>query len=112
MVTFSALSANVLDINIGVQRAFKSSVESIENIIGFSWLPQYHDMGLIYAVIAPFAGGWNFNMISPIDFIKNPLLWIDLMSRLRVNWSVAPDFSFRFAARKFIEAKNRSVHAK
>ena len=47
-------------------------------------------------------------MISPVDFIKNPLLWIDLMSRLRVNWSVAPNFAYRHAARKFIEAKNRS----
>lgn len=44
-------------------------------------------------------------MISPITFVQNPLLWIDLMSKLRVNWTVAPNFAFRLTARKFMEAK-------
>ena len=112
MVTFGALSANVQGIVGAVHRDFESSGASTENIVGLSWLPQYHDMGLIYAITAPFSGGWNCNMISPIEFIKNPLLWIDLMSRLRVNWSVAPNFAYRLAARKFIEAKGRSVNTK
>ena len=108
MVTFGALHANTKCIISSVYHAFDVSCASKTDIVGLSWLPQYHDMGLIYAMVAPFVAGWNCNMISPIDFIKNPLLWIDLMSRLRVNWSVAPNFAYRHAARKFIEAKNRS----
>ena len=83
MVTFKALNANVQSIISSIE--FEASSASIENIVGMSWLPQYHDMGLIVAIVAPFAGGWNCNMISPFEFIKNPLLWIDLMSRLRVG---------------------------
>ena len=104
MVKFGALSSNVQGIINSVQGALKTT----EDIIGLSWLPQYHDMGLIVAIIAPFAGGWNCNMISPVDFIKDPLLWIKLMSQLHPNWGIASDFSYRLAARKFIEAKSHN----
>ena len=62
-------------------------------------------MGLIVAAIAPFAGGWNCNMFSPTSFIKNPILWVQLMSTLKVNFSIAPDFGYNLTARKFIEKK-------
>ena len=107
MVTFAALEANVNAIIKSVHGEFDDANVPRDNIVGFSWLPQYHDMGLIYAIIAPFAGGWSSNMISPVAFIKNPLLWIDLMSKLKVTWSVAPDFGFRLVARKFKEAIER-----
>ena len=107
MVTFAALEANVNAIMNSVHGEFDDANVCREDIVGFSWLPQYHDMGLIYAIIAPFAGGWSSNMISPVSFIKNPLLWIDLMSKLKVTWSVAPDFGFRLVARKFNEAIER-----
>lgn len=45
--------------------------------------------------------------MSPITFIKNPVLWIQLMSKHRVHCSIVPDFAFRLAARKFAEAKER-----
>jgi len=111
MVTFSALHANVREIIGGVkQKVFQSTAHAKGNndIISLSWLPQYHDMGLILAVIAPFTAGWNCNMMSPLDFIQNPLLWIQLMSKLQANWSAAPNFAYRLAARKFIEAKTQS----
>ena len=84
-MTFGALNANVRDVLHSLTMAFVKAGVAKENTVVFSWLPQYHDLGLIYAMIAPFAGGWSCNMISPIDFIKNPLLWIDLISRLKVN---------------------------
>ncbi len=109
MVTFKSLEANVQAITNALCNEFKvaGTVEK-EYISVFSWLPQYHDMGLINMIIAPFAIGWNVHMISPFEFIKNPLLWIDLMSRLRVSYSVAPNFAFRLAARKFSEAMAHS----
>jgi acyl-CoA synthetase (AMP-forming)/AMP-acid ligase II len=62
-------------------------------------------MGLIGALIAPFAAGWRVHMMSPLSFIKNPLLWLELMSRNKVTWSVAPDFAYRLVTRKFNEAR-------
>ncbi|CAB9525145.1 deoxyerythronolide-B synthase EryA1, modules 1 and 2 [Seminavis robusta] len=105
MVTFEALAANVKIIHIGYKQCFRDGMP--ERLTGFSWLPQYHDLGLIYATIAPFAGGFRMHMMSPIDFVKNPLLWIELMSKHRVHWGVAPDFAFNLVVRKFIEARDR-----
>ena len=68
--------------------------------------PQYHDMGLLYGILTLFAGGWGSNMISPAAlFTKNPLLWIDLMFKLNVPWSVALYFAFSRVALKCKEAK-------
>lgn len=109
MVTFGALYANVSAIIKSVHQEFDDAQVPRENIVGFSWLPQYHDMGLIYALIAPFAGGWNCNMMSPLSFIKNPVLWVELMSKLNVSWGVAPDFAFRLVARKFEDLKRQAI---
>lgn len=46
-------------------------------------------------------------MISPISFITNPLLWLKLMSELKVTFSVSPNFGFRLVARKFMEMKKK-----
>ena len=110
MVTLGALNANVRDIIVIIRRQFESSGVSMEKYVQLSWLPQYHDMGLIWGMIVPFAAGGKCNMFSPIEFIKNPLL-CDLMSRLLhvVTQSHAPNFAYRFAAQKFIEANARSA---
>lgn len=42
-------------------------------------------------------------LMSPVSFIQNPVLWLDLMARYRVQWTVAPDFSLNLVARKFQE---------
>ena len=107
MVTYGSLQSNIEFIVDGIHKICKSSGFDYfkKDISIFSWLPQYHDMGLIYAVIAPFAAGWKCHMISPLTFIQDPLIWIDLMSRLKVTWSVAPNFAFNLVVRKFNEQK-------
>ncbi len=40
--------------------------------------------------------------MSPISFIKNPVLWIQLMSRYKATHTQAPDFAYALAARKFL----------
>jgi hypothetical protein len=44
-------------------------------------------------------------MLSPFSFVKNPILWVDLMSQYRVSFSMGLDFAFNLTARKFNEAK-------
>jgi acyl-CoA synthetase (AMP-forming)/AMP-acid ligase II len=105
MVTFGALAANVNLIQGGLNKRWKDSTRILHQQVGFSWLPQYHDLGLIHASIAPFAGGGRMHYMSPLAFIRNPLLWLELMSRNKVNWSVAPDFAYRLVTRKFNEAR-------
>jgi acyl-CoA synthetase (AMP-forming)/AMP-acid ligase II len=108
MVTYGALAANVNLIQGGFNKCYEEDGGIPPQLVGFSWLPQCHDLGLIYASIAPFAGGGRMHHMSPLTFIRNPLLWLELMSRHRVSWSVGPDFAYRLVARKFREAQAKT----
>ena len=68
--------------------------------IGVSWLPQYHDMGLIgYYLFPVIAGGTVYGM-TPMDFLKRPLLWLQTMSRVRATYASAPNFGFEYCLRE------------
>ncbi len=67
--------------------------------IGVSWLPQYHDMGLIgYYVDFALKGGTTYGF-SPIDFIRRPSLWLETISRYRGTASSAPNFAYEYCLR-------------
>ena len=67
--------------------------------IGVSWLPQYHDMGLIGAYLfVAIAGGTTYG-ISPIDFIQRPSLWLESISRYRATVTAAPNFAYQYCLR-------------
>jgi acyl-CoA synthetase (AMP-forming)/AMP-acid ligase II len=77
--------------------------------VGVSWLPQYHDMGLIgaYLNFGIYCGGqviWT----SPITFIKDPATWVRTLSRFKATHSPAPNFAYTLTARKFMTLKQRS----
>ncbi|KAH8584991.1 type I fatty acid synthase, partial [Cryptosporidium sp. chipmunk genotype I] len=66
----------------------------------FSWLPVYHDMGLIGFVCTPLFFGCNIFQMSPIDFIKKPYLWMQCMDKYNCSVSGAPNFAFEVVVRK------------
>jgi len=105
MVSFGALRANVHLLHNGVKQGFTQDGNLFpSNYTGLSWLPQYHDLGLIYGCIAPFLGGWRMHYMSPITFLQQPLLWLQLCAQNKCHWTVAPDFAYGFAARRMREA--------
>lgn len=66
-----------------------------------SWLPLYHDMGLMVGVAAPILGGFQAELISPIAFLQRPARWLRAMARdRRPTWSAAPNFAFDLTARR------------
>lgn len=70
-----------------------------------SWLPQYHDMGLIGSYLGClYCGGTGYYM-SPISFIRSPPLWLEMISRYRGTHTQAPNFAYGLAARKFLAKK-------
>jgi thioester reductase-like protein len=67
--------------------------------IGVSWLPQYHDMGLIgYYLFMALTGGTTYGF-SPVDFIQRPALWLETISRYGATASSAPNFAYEYCLR-------------
>ena len=65
-----------------------------------SWLPQYHDLGLIGGIVAPLHHGMASALMSPIAFLRNPRSWLDLVSSTGAVCSGAPNFAFDFCVRR------------
>lgn len=63
-----------------------------DDMITVSWLPQYHDMGLIGTYMkSVYAGGSGYYM-SPMGFLKDPLQWLRLMARVKCTFSVVREY--------------------
>lgn len=58
------------------------------------WLPLYHDMGLIGNVINPLSVGGSALLLSPISFLKRPMLWLEAISSFRARTSGGPNFAY------------------
>ncbi|CAM9524302.1 unnamed protein product, partial [Discosporangium mesarthrocarpum] len=80
-----------------------TGLAAAEDTVEISWLPQYHDMGLIGSYLALlYCGGSGF-YTSPISFIRRPSLWVELISRYHGTHMQAPNFAYGLTARKFIQ---------
>jgi fatty-acyl-CoA synthase len=67
---------------------------------GVSWLPLYHDMGLIGFVLAPVCAQRSVDLLAPWDFARRPLQWLSLISRRRATITYGPSFGYDLAARR------------
>lgn len=74
-----------------------------EESIAVSWLPCYHDMGLIGGILGPLFVGFVGNLMSPIAFLKKPERWLRAISRLRGTTSAFPNFALDLCVRKVPE---------
>lgn len=93
IITHSNLAHNLSIIISDLQASFETVV--------VSWLPQYHDMGLIGSLLGIiYCGGKGYYM-SPISFLQRPMGWIEAISEYRATHLQAPNFAFGLTARKF-----------
>ncbi len=67
--------------------------------VTLSWLPHYHDMGLIGYYLFPLVFGGIAHHFSAMNFLRRPALWFELISKLRVNRTSAPNFAFDYCLR-------------
>jgi len=67
---------------------------------GVSWLPLYHDMGLVGFCIAPMMGQFSIDYLATTAFARRPMLWLKLMSENQCNCSYSPSFGYDLAARR------------
>src|ERR1700729_1087172 len=64
-----------------------------------SWLPQYHDMGLIGCYLYPALRGGTTYGFAPMDFIQRPILWFDAITTYQATATAAPNFAYDYCLR-------------
>lgn len=69
-----------------------------------SWLPFYHDLGLLLGICTPVYGGISTVLTSPLSFLERPARWMQLMAANTKAFTSAPNFAFELAARKTSDA--------
>lgn len=93
MITHSNLSDNLTKIT--------AELSASSDTVVVSWLPQYHDMGLIGSYLGVIYCGGSGYYLSPLTFLQRPVMWIEAISKYKGTHLQAPNFAFKLTARKF-----------
>jgi fatty-acyl-CoA synthase len=93
VVSHGNVSANALCIKQGLK--LEPGVDS-----GVSWLPLYHDMGLIGFMLAPLYYRNTITYLPPLLFLKRPVRWLETISRLRGSISFGPNFAYALCVKR------------
>ncbi|HEX6052817.1 MAG TPA: AMP-binding protein, partial [Gemmatimonadaceae bacterium] len=91
-LTYANLLANI--------RAIGSGVDVRPTDVGASWLPLYHDMGLIGTWLSSIVWGIPLALMSPLFFLARPERWLWAIHRHRATLSAAPNFAYELCLRK------------
>lgn len=75
-------------------------VAETPNPIYVSWLPFFHDMGLIMSILFPLYGGFPGYLMAPTDFLQRPLRWLQAISDYRGTLTSAPNFAYEYCLQR------------
>ncbi|MFD5010776.1 fatty acyl-AMP ligase [Streptomyces chartreusis] len=101
MVTHTNLAAN--------QEAIRSAMKTPQGVVAGSWLPLYHDMGLIGMTLQPLWVGGTSVQMSPISFIKQPGRWLRMIHDYRVEGTASPNFGYELCVRRVSEEQSAGL---
>jgi fatty-acyl-CoA synthase len=93
-ITQAALMANLRGIT------GPGGLDVVEGDRAASWLPLYHDMGLIGFLFSPLSGQLSIDYITPRDFARRPMQWLNLISKYRGSIAYSPSFGYELAVRR------------
>ncbi|MEF2965238.1 fatty acyl-AMP ligase [Paenibacillus sp. M1] len=74
-----------------------------------TWLPFYHDMGLIGNILQNIYNGGMCYIMAPLDFIQKPVRWLNAISKYSATYSGGPDFSYQLCSRNITEEEKSSL---
>lgn len=74
-----------------------------------SWLPVYHDMGLIGGILQPLYGGFPCFLMSPASFLQNPYRWLKTISDYRGTTSGGPNFAYELCLQKITPEQRQTL---
>lgn len=79
-------------------RSIRASVDG--EAVSLTWLPHFHDMGLVDGLIYPLVAGVPSVVMSPVAFLQRPIRWLKAVSNFRATHSGGPNFAFELCIRK------------
>ncbi|WP_229493589.1 AMP-binding protein [Massilia arenae] len=91
-VGHASLAANVAMI----RAAFGFDADSVM----VSWLPPFHDMGLVGSIVTPVSVGFRSVLMAPATFLRQPQRWLEAIHTYRATCAGAPDFAWDLCARR------------
>lgn len=71
-----------------------------ETDVAVSWLPLFHDMGMVGFLTLPMQQGAELVTVTPIDFLRSPMLWMKLISKYGGSLTAAPNFAYAVIAKR------------
>lgn len=83
-----------------------TAVRHHQDTVIVSWLPMFHDMGLISTVLGGLYNAVSSYLLSPVEFLKRPNCWLEAISRYRGTFSGGPDFAYQLCLER-IQAEER-----
>ncbi len=92
---------NLLHNSAYIQTAFELNQSSVS----VSWLPNFHDMGLIDSIIQPIYTGFLGVLMSPTAFLQKPIRWLEAISRYRATHCGGPNQGYELCVSKISEAQ-------
>ena len=92
IVSHRGLAANLWMIRTASQMSSSSCV--------VTWLPVYHDMGLIGTVLNAISLPCDLVVLSPLTFLKKPRLWLDLITQFHGTHTAAPNFAYGLCTKR------------
>jgi acyl carrier protein len=101
VLTHANLLANI--------RALGQASQVAAGDVFVSWLPLYHDMGLIGAWFGSLYHGIPLVLMSPLAFLARPALWLQMISRHRGTLSAAPNFAYELCERHIDDAEVKEL---
>lgn len=99
--------------NGAVQRqldAYATAIALTENDVIVSWLPLYHDMGLIASLLMPVLRRVPVLLLSPFDWVRAPVKLLHVISAHKGTLTWLPNFAFNFMAQKIRDRDLADVH--
>ncbi|MBO0878402.1 MAG: AMP-binding protein, partial [Pseudonocardia sp.] len=81
----------------------------IDRDVMVSWLPLFHDMGMVGFLTVPMTVGLELVTVTPADFLSRPLLWAELISKYGGTVTAAPNFAYAVLGRQLARAEDGSM---
>ncbi|QEP44789.1 SDR family NAD(P)-dependent oxidoreductase [Ectothiorhodospiraceae bacterium BW-2] len=97
--------ANIMRHSAVLKRSFAYDESSVE----VTWMPYFHDYGLVDGLIQPLYSGIPCYILSPLTFLKRPLRWLEVISRFKGTHTQAPNFAYEACIQKITPKQRQQL---